>query len=325
MRFDDEPVVSNTEVGEWSECDTDCGTGTQERDVFCSTGYDSDCDPAGKPNTETMCERYAGCDGCGFPSDCRTTTLNDMVKGYVPGIVNRFLPTIHTTSIFPVTTCICTDQCIKNKEKLADSKMGVLPMSDPIHDTCFYDHHSKGCGCIHGKTFTGHTWKVVGTGLCEYEPEKPLRNGFMVWNKEDRQSGMVIGSPITFRHCKKLCIEDGNCQGVYYGASKTWLPVIGSSLSSGTSKCFIYTTSAAQEKKDMIQSLRENYSARFHISRVTGDITGASWGPAKSADNLGRADAWTKLGQINDWVSTDLLGAWAFDEANGHCYKLVRE
>ncbi|NXG87762.1 ATS7 metalloproteinase, partial [Stercorarius parasiticus] len=49
------PCPSPWAVGNWSECSTTCGNGTQRRPVYCSNSTGAACDPAERPSSETIC------------------------------------------------------------------------------------------------------------------------------------------------------------------------------------------------------------------------------------------------------------------------------
>ncbi|KFV72207.1 A disintegrin and metalloproteinase with thrombospondin motifs 7, partial [Dryobates pubescens] len=49
------PCPSQWAVGNWSECSTTCGNGTQRRPVYCSNSTGAACDPAERPSTENIC------------------------------------------------------------------------------------------------------------------------------------------------------------------------------------------------------------------------------------------------------------------------------
>ncbi|NXA17320.1 ATS7 metalloproteinase, partial [Ibidorhyncha struthersii] len=49
------PCPSQWAVGNWSECSTTCGNGTQRRPVYCSNSTGAACDPAERPDSETIC------------------------------------------------------------------------------------------------------------------------------------------------------------------------------------------------------------------------------------------------------------------------------
>ncbi|XP_009956984.1 PREDICTED: A disintegrin and metalloproteinase with thrombospondin motifs 7-like, partial [Leptosomus discolor] len=49
------PCPSQWAVGNWSECSTTCGNGTQRRPVYCSNSTGAACDPAERPSSETIC------------------------------------------------------------------------------------------------------------------------------------------------------------------------------------------------------------------------------------------------------------------------------
>ncbi|NXJ70597.1 ATS7 metalloproteinase, partial [Rostratula benghalensis] len=49
------PCPSQWAVGNWSECSTTCGNGTQRRPVHCSNSTGAPCDPAERPSSETIC------------------------------------------------------------------------------------------------------------------------------------------------------------------------------------------------------------------------------------------------------------------------------
>ncbi|NXX04373.1 ATS7 metalloproteinase, partial [Larus smithsonianus] len=49
------PCPSLWAVGNWSECSTTCGNGTQRRPVYCSNSTGAACDPAERPSSETIC------------------------------------------------------------------------------------------------------------------------------------------------------------------------------------------------------------------------------------------------------------------------------
>ncbi|NWT42197.1 ATS7 metalloproteinase, partial [Chroicocephalus maculipennis] len=51
----DVPCPSPWAVGNWSECSTTCGNGTQRRPVYCSNSTGAACDPAERPSSETIC------------------------------------------------------------------------------------------------------------------------------------------------------------------------------------------------------------------------------------------------------------------------------
>ncbi|NXK10792.1 ATS7 metalloproteinase, partial [Herpetotheres cachinnans] len=51
----DVPCPSQWAVGNWSECSTTCGNGTQRRPVYCSNSTGAACDPAERPSSETIC------------------------------------------------------------------------------------------------------------------------------------------------------------------------------------------------------------------------------------------------------------------------------
>ena len=42
-------------MGDYGDCDQECGTGYQNRDVTCSSGNEEDCDSATKPSTIREC------------------------------------------------------------------------------------------------------------------------------------------------------------------------------------------------------------------------------------------------------------------------------
>ncbi|KFM08308.1 A disintegrin and metalloproteinase with thrombospondin motifs 7, partial [Aptenodytes forsteri] len=49
------PCPSQWAVGNWSECSTTCGNGTQRRPVYCSNSTGAACDPAERPSSATIC------------------------------------------------------------------------------------------------------------------------------------------------------------------------------------------------------------------------------------------------------------------------------
>ncbi|NXX11830.1 ATS7 metalloproteinase, partial [Podargus strigoides] len=49
------PCPSQWAVGNWSECSTTCGNGTQRRPVHCSNSTAAACDPAARPSSEAVC------------------------------------------------------------------------------------------------------------------------------------------------------------------------------------------------------------------------------------------------------------------------------
>ncbi|NWR36317.1 ATS7 metalloproteinase, partial [Tachuris rubrigastra] len=53
----DVPCPSQWAVGNWSECSTTCGNGTQRRPVHCSNSTGAACDPAERPSPEIPCSR----------------------------------------------------------------------------------------------------------------------------------------------------------------------------------------------------------------------------------------------------------------------------
>eukprot|EP00439_Symbiodinium_sp_Y106_P077466 s1373_g16.t1 len=49
------------ETSAWSSCSSTCGDGTAEREVWCASGTDSDCQPELRPSGSQPCRNTAGC------------------------------------------------------------------------------------------------------------------------------------------------------------------------------------------------------------------------------------------------------------------------
>mmetsp|Transcript_3268 Transcript_3268/g.7821 ORF Transcript_3268/g.7821 Transcript_3268/m.7821 type:complete len:533 (-) Transcript_3268:46-1644(-) len=56
-----QPGMARWRTAAWNECSNTCGTGTQERNVQCSTQHEDDCDSSDKPPTQQKCEEFKGC------------------------------------------------------------------------------------------------------------------------------------------------------------------------------------------------------------------------------------------------------------------------
>jgi len=307
------------DVGQWAACSVDCGTGSQTRDVACSTGDDEDCDASAKPPSTRECQWYTGCDGCTTPSDCKPVTVNQMLNatGLMPSMVSAVLPNVPTDRFSPVSSCMCTEQCYRNGVRMVESgtTTSQLKWSDPIHDTCFYDVVSKGCGCMHQQTRSGQTWKVIGGGMCSDMDGKILKGGLAIQNKRDEHD-FVRGEPISLEGCKKACLELGQCPGIHYSASQTWIPVLRSPFT-GESSCFVYSSASKDEREEYAQGLKKRYDVQV-LEGSSGDIKGSSRATKQGG-------YWKMALDMHKWMFNDVLGGSNSDpEIPGHCYKFFK-
>mmetsp|Transcript_6110 Transcript_6110/g.9909 ORF Transcript_6110/g.9909 Transcript_6110/m.9909 type:complete len:853 (+) Transcript_6110:58-2616(+) len=311
------------DTGKWSACSTDCGHGKQFQDVMCSTGADEDCEALSKPPIDRECESYMGCDGCADSTDCKAVTLNELLNstGMMPSMLGHVLPTVSTSSVSPFTSCRCTEQCYHKGQRLISLGKSV-DASDQIHDTCFYDHYAKACGCLHQQMRSGQTWKVVGGGLCQGADGNELRGGLAIENKRNEHE-LVIGDPPTLEKCKKVCIELGDCPGVYYTMSQTWVPILqAGTIFSGEARCLVYSSVASLEHA---AELSQHYTVRILKGSAGAIESSTGSNMQKHKDMLGWIKA--RAYDLHAYLLDSFSGgdATSNEDLPGHCYKYVAD
>ncbi|NXX43523.1 ATS7 metalloproteinase, partial [Tricholaema leucomelas] len=133
------PCPSQWAVGNWSECSSTCGNGTQRRPVYCSNSTGAACDPAERPSVENICSLppcqeqldNANADWSGSGSSSREI-FNEI----------HYIPSNHMAKFNPIIPNIpeSNDVNIIPEEDFSDRKGNVF-VDDFYYDYNFINFH----------------------------------------------------------------------------------------------------------------------------------------------------------------------------------------
>ncbi|XP_064013869.1 A disintegrin and metalloproteinase with thrombospondin motifs 7 isoform X1 [Pogoniulus pusillus] len=133
------PCPSQWAVGNWSECSSTCGNGTQRRPVYCSNSTGAACDPAERPSVENICSLppcqeqldNANADWSGSGSSSREI-FNEI----------HYIPSNHMAKFNPIIPNVpeSNDVNIIPEEDFSDRKGNVF-VDDFYYDYNFINFH----------------------------------------------------------------------------------------------------------------------------------------------------------------------------------------
>ncbi|NXC29407.1 ATS7 metalloproteinase, partial [Campylorhamphus procurvoides] len=128
------PCPSQWAVGNWSECSTTCGNGTQRRRVSCSNSTGAGCDPAEQPSSESPCSsppcpQDTDWSGSGSSS---SEILNEI----------HYLPSNHITKFNPLIPSIPESNDVNViPEEDFPARKGNIFVDDFYYDYNFINFH----------------------------------------------------------------------------------------------------------------------------------------------------------------------------------------